>query len=218
MMAVAPGKGIIAHRYADGSVTGYVALNRTEAWFRSIDADDDRAGLSFVAQQFAQWASHLTRLSTGSIAAAAIRPTDALASGVAWQRVPGVTLVGDAAHLMSPFAGKGANLAMLDGAELVRAIVDHPDDIEAALSTYETALFPRSREIAQISADNLALSFGDAAPGGVADLFANTVEGGFLRHASPTASGSQHSSDRRDEEPIVAPASARINGLARSES
>lgn len=177
MMAVAPGKGIIAHRHADGGVTGYVALNRSEAWVRSVDFDDVPAGLSFMAQQFAGWAPHLTHLVTGSITAPTIRPIYALAPGIEWPRVPGVTLIGDAAHLMSPFAGEGANLAMFDGAELAGAIIRHANNSEAALSAYETALFPRSREVAQRSAENLTLFFGDAAPSSVADLFDKLVNG-----------------------------------------
>jgi 2-polyprenyl-6-methoxyphenol hydroxylase-like FAD-dependent oxidoreductase len=73
---------------------------------------------------------------------------------------------------MSPFAGNGASLAMLDGAELGQALPAHPDDPEAALAAYERALFPRSETCAAESTDNLVVCVRDDAPQGLLDLFA----------------------------------------------
>ena len=170
LMAVAPGRGIIAHRYADGRVRGYAALSRPESSSRSVDYGDPSGCLRRIVEEFDGWSPLLTALVTESDAEPLLRPIHALPVGLAWDRVPGVTLLGDAAHLMSPFAGEGANLAMYDGADLASELVGQLDS-EVALGAYEERLFPRSGEVAGRSAQNLEAFFGPRAPQSVVGLF-----------------------------------------------
>jgi 2-polyprenyl-6-methoxyphenol hydroxylase-like FAD-dependent oxidoreductase len=108
------------------------------------------------------------------VAAPIPRLIHALPDGHQRDRVPGVTLLGDAAHLMAP-SGEGANLAMLDGAELGEAIAAHPDDVEAALAAPEAALFPRGAAEAADARRILALCLGDRAPFGLIDFFTGAL-------------------------------------------
>ena len=171
LIAVAPGKGIIVHRYAGGAVRGYAALNEPEEWIGSIGAD--KAALARVAAQFAGWAPHLVAFVGDSEIDPVARPIHALPVGFRWTPRPGVTLLGDAAHLMSPFAGEGANLALYDGMALAEALLAHRGDPNAAIAVYEREMFARSALVAEASAQNLTRFFGDAAPYSVVALFEN---------------------------------------------
>ena len=82
-----------------------------------------------------------------------------------------MTLVGDAAHVMSPYAGEGANLAMLDATDLALALIEHGDDIETALTQYETAMFLRAAAAAAASAAGLDMCFAADAPKGIIAFF-----------------------------------------------
>ncbi|MFG2553230.1 FAD-dependent oxidoreductase [Streptomyces sp. NPDC048581] len=145
MIAPSPGKEIHAHRESGDTLHTYVVLSKPQDWFAAVDFTDAAAATARIAAEFEGWAPELRSLVSDGDTAPVLRPHYALPTGLRWDRVPGVTLLGDAAHLAVP-NGEGANLAMLDGAELGKALAAYPDGIEGALADYEQAMFPRSAE------------------------------------------------------------------------
>jgi 2-polyprenyl-6-methoxyphenol hydroxylase-like FAD-dependent oxidoreductase len=159
LFALAPGKGILAHRESGGTLHTYAQLLKSQDWPASIDAATMTAR---VVEEFNGWAPELTALITESDTPPVLRRLFTLPTGHRWDRAPGVTLLGDAAHLTPP-NGEGANLAMQDGAELGQTIAAHPDDPETALAEHEQAMFTRADTEAG-GDDIYTIMFGDDAP------------------------------------------------------
>jgi uncharacterized membrane protein len=125
---------------------------------------DRPAAMARVAAEFDDWAPALRALVASADIGPVLRPLHALPeAGHRWSRVPGVTLLGDAAHLMLP-SGEGANLAMFDGAELARQLIAHPVNVETALGAYEHELFTRSVAEAVDAREAFGACYGDQAP------------------------------------------------------
>ena len=162
MFALAPGQGILAYREGDGNLHVYAQFRKPPEWLAGID-------LARAVHEFDGWAPSLTALLTEGDTPLNPRAIYALPADHRWNRVPGVTLLGAAAHLVPP-NGEGANVAMYDGAELGRLIAAHPEDLESALAEYEEALFPRAVAAAAEGADYETM-FGPDAPHGVIALW-----------------------------------------------
>ncbi|WP_028049632.1 NAD(P)/FAD-dependent oxidoreductase [Cellulomonas sp. URHD0024] len=164
--------GILGHKESDGSLHFYLGVRASEDWVDTIDFTDASAARSSVLAMLDGWSDELRGLVAHADGPLQPRRIHALPVDHSWQPVPGVTLLGDAAHVMSPFAGEGANLAMYDGALLALAVVEHPGDVETAIAAYETALFPRSAEAAGQSASSLDLMFSEGSPRALVEMFA----------------------------------------------
>jgi 2-polyprenyl-6-methoxyphenol hydroxylase-like FAD-dependent oxidoreductase len=133
LFALAPGRGMLAHREGGGTLHTYAQLRKPQDWLADLDTVDAATLTAQVVKEFDGWAPELTALITDSDTPPVLRRIFTLPPGHRWDRVPGVTLLGDAAHLRPP-NGEGANLAMQDGAELGTALATHPGDTEAALA------------------------------------------------------------------------------------
>jgi len=105
--ALSDDKAIIGHGGADLDLG--VSLRAPWDWLAGggVDWSDARAARAALLAEFADWGAGLTDLIRRYDDTIIPRRIYALPTGHAWPRVPGVTLLGDAAHLMSPFAGEG---------------------------------------------------------------------------------------------------------------
>ncbi|TGJ98354.1 FAD-dependent monooxygenase [Leptospira langatensis] len=171
LFALAPDKGIVAHKETNGVLHTYVALKKPKDWIEKIDFSDPTKALVSVADEFDDWAPELKALIMEGETATP-RPIHSLPADHKWARVPGVTLLGDAAHLMAP-SGEGANLAMYDGAELAKEIAANPRNIEVALAAYEKELFTRSASAALDAEVIFEACYGDNAPESLLEFFTN---------------------------------------------
>lgn len=163
MFVPAPDRTITAHRERGDTLHAYISLTKPLDWFDRIDFTDPATATAHIAAEFDGWAPEITALITDSDTPPVLRPHFALPDGHRWQRTPGVTLIGDAAHLQAP-NGEGANWALCDGAELAVALAAHPDDFEAGLETYEQALFTRMSQADDVMNQHLEETFGADIP------------------------------------------------------
>ncbi|MEU2281885.1 NAD(P)/FAD-dependent oxidoreductase [Streptomyces sp. NPDC013178] len=159
LYALGDNKGIMPQRGGDGRIRTYVALRTPEDWLTTSGIPYDRPdeARAAILTHFTDWAPELTDLIRYCDDTILPRPIMQLPVGLTWQSKPGVTLLGDAAHLMSPFAGAGANLAMLDGAELALAIAESPGNPADAIETYEKAMHERVLPEARTASHHLDL-------------------------------------------------------------
>ncbi|ADG80044.1 Flavin-dependent monooxygenase OS=Tsukamurella paurometabola (strain ATCC 8368 / DSM / CCUG 35730 / CIP 100753 / JCM 10117 / KCTC 9821 / NBRC 16120 / NCIMB 702349 / NCTC 13040) OX=521096 GN=Tpau_3463 PE=3 SV=1 [Tsukamurella paurometabola] len=174
LFAPTPGRGIGAHREPDDIVHAYFQLAYDIDQLDRITSATPESVRLQVIDEFAGWAPELVAMIAETDTDPVVRPLHVLPVGHRWDRVPGVTLIGDAAHLMPP-AGEGANLAMYDGARLAQEIVAHPGDPESALAAYEAEMFVRSADAAAEANRMLDLLLGDGAPGTLLDFFTSVA-------------------------------------------
>nr|OQO24275.1 hypothetical protein B0A51_07977 [Rachicladosporium sp. CCFEE 5018] len=125
-------RAVLAQRQGHGGIRVYACVRQPEEWLERESGleglEEKAAATKLTDQEFADCGDNTKRV---------------------WNSRPGLTLLGDAAHLMTPFAGVGVNLALQDSLELARLLIAHPDDPSLAVRHYEQTMFIYSKKFAE---------------------------------------------------------------------
>lgn len=166
-------KTLIVSAKGDGSLAYYTGCKTAETWARDagINFQDMAQVRAWFRQEFAGWAEIWEELFAHD-------DTVCMPLDQSWAAQPNITLLGDAAHLMPPYAGEGVNMAMLDALELSQCLTSNQfPSLQAAIAHYEQSMRQRASAVA---AETLAQTEALHSPHGLAhmlDLFGEMSEG-----------------------------------------
>lgn len=144
---------LIGQRNGDAHIRVYIAL-RVPPGAAGIEDLPAEAVKAVLLDRLEGFAPDLRQLVGAADDWVAVRPIHALPVGHRWANRPGLTLLGDAAHLMSPFGGEGANLAMADAADLALALAG-AGDWRANVAACEAMICARAEPAAAGAAKGL---------------------------------------------------------------
>jgi len=166
IFAMGDEKTLIVGSKGDGSLVFYTGCKKPEGWVRDagIDFADKTQVISWFKKEYAGWNDIWLDLFEKASPTFVPRPMFCMPLDQTWEALPNLTILGDAAHLMPPYAGEGVNMAMLDALELCRSLTDeHFADTRLAIAAYEQQMRTRAAEAAKDSMDStVALHSPDA--------------------------------------------------------
>jgi 2-polyprenyl-6-methoxyphenol hydroxylase-like FAD-dependent oxidoreductase len=187
--AFSDGKALLAQRMGNESIKLGCWMAEEVSYPQDVIAQHGLEGAKAeVLRKYSDWAPALLDLVKFSDPGYVIPWTlYELPVGHTWQHKKGYTLIGDAAALMTPFAGEGVNKAMKDALELSAAICASQQKggegtLDAEVAQYEKHMFPRVSKVQAETFQNKTTMFRNDAPlGFLMSLMDSVAEeiGGF---------------------------------------
>ncbi|KAI8685416.1 hypothetical protein NCS55_00213500 [Fusarium keratoplasticum] len=186
MLAFGSRKHLAVQQMSDGSYRIYLGLAVDENAFAhgnpNVDLVADNGALArefFLSQPeyFAGWSDELKGIIANS--EGGFRYWSLYHMGpecLSWEHSPQVTLIGDAAHVSTPFVGEGVNCAMYDSLVLAEKILGFGTGagLDHAVAEYEMDMFKRGRDLIERSMGSAELLFAEDAPNGLVQI----IQGG----------------------------------------
>ena len=157
VMAFGDSKCLLGGQKGTGDLGFYASFKAPADWAATsgLDFTDKTQVLAWFKQQYAGWSSQWEELVEQAAMPVIPRPIQCMPLTQDWAAQPNVTILGDAAHVMPPFAGEGANTSMRDALELSECLTAAPyPTLREAIAAYETAMRRRAAQAAQASLEN----------------------------------------------------------------
>jgi 2-polyprenyl-6-methoxyphenol hydroxylase-like FAD-dependent oxidoreductase len=157
IMAFGNKKDLLMGQKADGFVGFYISFTADEHWASTcgLDFSNKAQLLEWFKKEYAGWSEVWHELIENTEIPLIPRPIHCMPLDQTWETKANLTLIGDAAHVMPPFAGEGVNMAMLDALELSECLTDHVHETtQAAIRHYEVNMRKRASEMAHESLEN----------------------------------------------------------------
>jgi 2-polyprenyl-6-methoxyphenol hydroxylase-like FAD-dependent oxidoreductase len=177
------GKSVTGQQMGDGSlnISHYGPYGENFTSQCGFDSENLEAAKQYILREVKDWAPPLRNLVECANESAVWRNLYELPVGWTWPHRRGITLLGDAAHVMTPFAGIGVNTAFYDAMELAKQVVAFTQagesaDLDSYIVRYEKAMFEhahRAQALTEGSKKDMLLTPG--AP-------RTTIESWILRH------------------------------------
>lgn len=168
-------QAILGQRNGDGRIMAYISFKTKyekldEYRKLSLDALKER-----LLAEYSDWDSELQNYIAYSYDDIKFRRIYKLPIGLTWATQPNITIIGDAAHLMSPFAGEGVNMALYDDYILAESFKNF-NNLTEVLKVYEQQMFETTKVHAKESQDNLEIFFSENGAKKMAQFFLDVEE------------------------------------------
>lgn len=157
IMAFGNEKNILMGQKGNGALGFYASFRAPENWASNstLDFTNQTEILKWFKKEYPEWSSIWYELFENVSVPFIPRPIYCMPLDQKWSALPNLTIIGDAAHVMPPFAGEGANMAMLDALELSECLTSAKySTLEEAISQYEMNMFERGSKAAKESLEN----------------------------------------------------------------
>src|SRR6478735_8161284 len=134
-------KTLLVSSKGDGSLGFATGHKSNEFWYKEsgIDFKNNKQVLAWFKKEYSEWSNVWHELFEDENTVFIPRPQYCMPIYEKWESKPTITLIGDAAHWMPPFAGEGVNMAMLDALQLSEALTNPGfTDTQKAIASYRS--------------------------------------------------------------------------------